>query len=108
VAVVGGVLVALILGAAAPLFGQEATHVLGIEDAVRTALRQNRDIVAARHGLKEADERVSEAWSNVYPTVDLNASYTRNVSPTVNFLPAAAECTRPTRLPVRVRSQPGP
>jgi RND family efflux transporter MFP subunit len=49
----------------------------------------NRDIQAARLGLDEANERVSEAWSSVYPTVDLNASYTRNVSPTVNFLPAA-------------------
>ena len=83
------VLLALILGAAAPLLAQEAPPlVLGIEDVVRTALRQSRDIQAARLGLEEADERVSEAWSNVYPSIDLDASYTRNVSPAVSFLPA--------------------
>ncbi len=63
--------------------------VFGIEDAVRTALGANPDIVAARLGLAEAEERVSEAWSEVYPSVDLNASYSRNISPTVNFLPAS-------------------
>lgn len=89
-AVAGAMLVALVLGTLAPLAAQEeATHVFGIEDAVRTALRQNRDILAARLGLEEANERVSEAWSSVYPTIDLDASYTRNISPTVNFLPAA-------------------
>jgi len=89
-AVTVAVLAALALAAVAPLNAQEAsTHVFGIEDAVRRALRQNRDILAARLGLDEADERVAEAWSNVYPSIDLNASYTRNVSPTVQFLPAA-------------------
>ena len=88
--VILGVLLALILGSVAPLLGQETTtRVFGIEDAVKTALRQNRDIKAARLGLDEAEERVSEAWSNVYPSIDLNASFTRNVSPSVQFLPAA-------------------
>ena len=63
--------------------------VFGIEDAVRTALGANPDVVAARLGLAEAEESVSEAWSEVYPSVDLNASYSRNISPTVNFLPAS-------------------
>jgi outer membrane protein TolC len=81
------------LGSSAPVEAQDVPQeggqlTLGIEDAVRTALRQSRDIRASSHGLEEADEMVSEAWSNVYPTIDLNASYTRNVSPTVNFLPA--------------------
>ena len=49
----------------------------------------NPDVVAARLGLTEAEERVSEAWSEVYPRIDLNASYSRNISPTVNFLPAS-------------------
>jgi len=89
-AVVLGMLLALVLGTVGPLLGQEPeTHVLGIQDAVRTALRQSRDIQAAHLGLDEAEERVSEAWSNVYPSIDLNASYTRNVSPAVQFLPAA-------------------
>jgi outer membrane protein TolC len=85
----GAVAVGLVLTPVGPVGAQEeSAQVLGIEDVVRMALRQNRDIRAARLGLEEAEERVSEAWSSVYPSVDLNASYTRNVSPTVNFLPA--------------------
>lgn len=70
------------------LEAQEA-GALSIQDAVRTALDRNRDLRTARLGLDEANERVSEAWSNVYPSVDFDASYTRNVSPTINFLPAS-------------------
>jgi len=67
---------------------QEATVVLGLEEVLRQALDENREVRTARLGLEEAGERVSEAWGNVYPTVDFSASYTRNVSPSVNFLPA--------------------
>jgi outer membrane protein TolC len=62
---------------------------MSLEQVVRTALRRNRDVQAAKFALEEANERVSEAWSNVYPSLDFSASYTRNVSPTLNFLPAA-------------------
>jgi len=71
----------------AAVLGQE-TRVMGLEEAVRTALDQSREVRSARLTLEEANERVSEAWSSVYPSVDFNASYTRNVSPTLNFLPA--------------------
>ena len=67
---------------------QEATVVLGLEEVLLQALDQNREVRTARLGLEEAGERVSEAWGNVYPTVDFSASYTRNISPAVNFLPA--------------------
>ena len=70
-----------------PAHAQE-TVPLSLDQAVRVAVRQNRDVRAARLALEEANERVSEAWSGVYPSLDWNASYTRNVSPTVNFLPA--------------------
>ncbi|MGD8319710.1 MAG: TolC family protein [Gemmatimonadota bacterium] len=88
ITVAAAVLLALALATVEGLCGQEAPR-LTLEEAVRTALAQNRDVQLAREALDEADEQVSEAWSNVYPSVDWNASYTRNVSPTVNFLPAA-------------------
>jgi outer membrane protein len=91
ITVAGAVLLALLLATVEALHGQEApatVATLSIQDAVRTAIRQNRDVQEARLGLDEANEQVSEAWSNVYPSVDFSASYTRNVSPTVNFLPA--------------------
>ena len=83
---------ALLLGAllAMPIAAdaQEA-RVIGLEEAVRTALDRSREVRNAELGLVEANERVSEAWSSVYPSIDFNASYTRNLSPSVNFLPAA-------------------
>lgn len=72
-----------------PAGAQGTGAVLSLDEAVRIALRNNRDVQAARLALQEANEQVSEAWSGVFPSLDFNASYTRNVSPTVNFLPAA-------------------
>ena len=80
--------VVALLALAGPGAAQEGAA-LSLEEAVGVALRQNRDVQAARLALREADQRVREAWSNVYPSFDWSASYTRNVSPTVNFLPAA-------------------
>ncbi len=71
------------------IVAQEGNGPMGLAQAVRTALVSNRDVIAARLGLREANQRVSEARSGVYPTIDLNVNYTRNVSPTINFLPAA-------------------
>lgn len=61
---------------------------LTLPEVVRTALDRNPQIRSARFGLDEANERVSEAWGSVYPSLDLAATYTRNVSPSVSFLPA--------------------
>jgi len=68
---------------------QQEARPVGIEVLARSALDQNRDLIAAREALDVAEEQVSEAWSNVYPSVDLNASFSRNISPSVQFLPAA-------------------
>lgn len=84
-----GVLIALLLGSAPSGSEAQETRVLGLEEAVRTALDRSRDVRTAELGLVEANEQVSEAWSNVYPSLNFDASYTRNLSPAVNFLPAA-------------------
>jgi outer membrane protein TolC len=65
-----------------------APRTLSIGEAVRMALRQSLDIQDAYLALEEAEERVSEAWSSVYPSVDFTGSYTRNIAPLVSFLPA--------------------
>lgn len=81
---------ALALGSALAVdaSAQEATRLLGLEALARQALDSNRELIAAREGLNAAEEQVSEAWSNVYPSIDVSASYSRNISPNVNFLPA--------------------
>ncbi len=61
---------------------------LGLGEAVSMALSANPELGVARLAVREADERVSEAWGNVFPTVDLSTSYTRNLSVPVNFLPS--------------------
>ena len=89
-------LVVLMLAAmAAPADGQqwrtgEPTEASqeGLADLVRLALDKNRDLTAARESYVTAQEQVSEAWSSVMPSVDLNASYQRNLAPPVSFLPA--------------------
>jgi outer membrane protein len=83
------VLVLTLLGAfGAEARAQEPLRLMGIETLARQALDANRDLLAAREGLMVAEEQVTEAWSNVYPSIDVSASYTRNISPAVNFLPA--------------------
>jgi len=60
----------------------------GLADLVRLALDKNRDLTAAREAYITSQEQVSEAWSSVMPSVDLNASYQRNIAAPVSFLPA--------------------
>jgi len=84
-----------LVATAAPLAAQEwrsgaqtQEGAVGLGTLVRTALDSNRDLLAARQSYVSAQEQVSEAWSNVMPSVDFNASYTRNIAPALNFLPA--------------------
>ena len=59
-----------------------------LSTVVRAALESSRDVRDAEYRLAVAGEQVAEAWSGVYPSVDLSTSFTRNVSPQVSFLPA--------------------
>ena len=59
-----------------------------LSEVVRAALERNRDVLDAEYQLAVAGEQVSEAWSEVYPNVNLSTSFTRNVAPQVSFLPA--------------------
>jgi outer membrane protein TolC len=61
---------------------------LSMRDAVQTALQQSLDIQDAYLALEEANERVSEAWAGVMPTIDFTGSYTRNIAPAIAFFPA--------------------
>ena len=59
-----------------------------LSTVARLAVERNRDVLDARYELGVAEGQVSEAWADVYPSLDLSSSYTRNVSPQVSFLPA--------------------
>lgn len=79
------VLAASAAGAAAQ---QPGTQTVGINELARTALEANRQLIGARESYVMAQEQVSEAWGSIMPSVDFNASFTRNLQVPVNFLPA--------------------
>lgn len=60
---------------------------LTLDAAVELALRQSRDLEGARLELETARRQVREAWSSVFPQVDLSAVYTRNLTVPTSFLP---------------------
>ena len=62
--------------------------ILDVDDAVRLALENSRDLRDAQLAKEEADEQVAEVWGRVFPQVEFNASYVRNISPAVSFVPA--------------------
>lgn len=62
--------------------------IVDVKDAVVMALENNRDLRDAELAMEEADEQVSEVWGRVLPQVEFNASYVRNISPAVSFVPA--------------------
>ena len=80
--------VAVMLAALAGSGGVGAQEVFTLKAAVSMALEQNEDLNGARYGLVVAQEQVAEARSDLFPTIDLNASYARNLLVAENFLPA--------------------
>jgi outer membrane protein len=61
---------------------------LSLQEAIDLALYRSRDVRTAELALQEAGHLASEAWSNVYPRIELNANYTRNIAPPMSFVPA--------------------
>jgi outer membrane protein TolC len=84
---------AFAMGSAALVLPTTATAQSGPE---RLTLRQvlertldgSLEIRDAQLSLEVAEEQAQEAWSAVYPRVDLSASYARNLAAPVSFLPA--------------------
>jgi len=80
--------VAVILVALTGGRGLAAQEVFTLEAAVRLALEQNEDLRGARFGLEVAQGQTSEARGGLFPTIEMNASYARNLMVAENFLPA--------------------
>lgn len=82
------VVVALTAGSAAAQTPTDtlAGRVITLPEAVGLALEQNRDLRIARLEYEKASEQADEAWGRTMPTVDANASYTRNLSISPFFL----------------------
>lgn len=57
--------------------GEGRTDVLTLDEAVRVALANNREILAATEKIEEAQQRIKEARAEYLPTINLSGSYTR-------------------------------
>lgn len=65
----------------------QGTRPVSLEDAVRSALRSNHEVEAARLEAERARARVSEAIGYALPRIDLTARYTRAIKKPIFFLP---------------------
>jgi outer membrane protein len=60
---------------------------LTLERVTELAVDRSREVRDAVLELEVAQRQVREAWGNVYPTVNMNAGYTRNLTVPGSFLP---------------------
>ncbi len=67
---------------------QEQSKPIILTQAIQIAMANNTDIKRALLNLKDADEQVRIAWSEVMPEISGSATYTRNLEIPVNFVPA--------------------
>jgi len=71
-----------------PVAVQGTATEISLQEAITRALAGNRELEAARYQLVVAEGQVREAWSAVYPTFNMSASYTRNLEVPGQFLPS--------------------
>lgn len=67
---------------------QQQSKPVTLTQAIQVAMANNIDVKRALLNLKDADEQVRIAWSEVLPEVSGSAAYTRNLEIPVNFVPA--------------------
>lgn len=60
---------------------------LSLVDAIKVAVANNSQVNRALLSVKDADELVKIAYSDVYPSVSSNINYTRNFEVPVQFVP---------------------
>ncbi len=81
---------------------EPAARMITLEQAVLTALEQNKDLRTAMLEIERADARVSEAWGYALPAIDLSARYTRALERPVFFLPDFSNPSSNKTVPVKI------
>lgn len=64
------------------------SQTLNLEQTIQIALANNTEMKRALLSIRDADQQVRTAWSQVMPEVSASANYTRNLEVPVNFIPA--------------------
>jgi outer membrane protein len=66
---------------------------ISLEDAVRMAVDNNHELIAARHEVGRANARLREAWGYALPSIDVSGQYTRALKKQVFFFPNIFDTT---------------
>lgn len=66
---------------------QKQANPVTLTQAIQISLANNSQIQQALLSIKNADQQVRTAWSEVLPEVTASANYTRNLEVPVNFIP---------------------
>lgn len=66
---------------------EEQPGAISLDQAIQIALANNTDIKRSLLSVRDADQQVRTAWSNVMPEITSSANYTRNLEVPVNFIP---------------------
>ena len=69
-------------------FQDEAKQKLTLTQAIQTALANATEIKQALNTLEDAEQQVLVSWGEVFPKIDTDLGYQRNLEVPVNFLPA--------------------
>lgn len=67
---------------------EEQPQAISVDQAIQIALANNTEIKRSLLSVRDADQQIRTAWSNVLPEITSSANYTRNLEVPVNFLPA--------------------
>lgn len=64
------------------------SQTLDLRQAIQISLANNTRMKRSLLSVRDADQQVRNAWSNVMPEISASANYTRNLEVPVNFIPA--------------------
>jgi outer membrane protein len=88
--IMGRIFVALLMVASAA-WAQPVR--VSLQEAVRSAVQNNHELIAARHEVAKAHAQLGEAWGYALPTIDMSGSYTRALKKPVFFFPNIFDST---------------
>lgn len=61
---------------------------IDLKQSIQIALANNTQMKRSLLSVRDADQQIQNAWSNVMPEISASANYTRNLEVPVNFIPA--------------------
>ena len=68
----------------------EEKTILSFDEAINLAIEKNADLKIAELELSKSEEKLREARSGLFPKIDINGQYSRNIFKPVIFLPSGS------------------